>query len=124
MEAFKHVVNIVFQVSEGLLYKALEKSADTSLTKIDIDSLTYDKSETDKDVPLSRSNMSHIHIFVITSSIATKLDFLLEIIGCLFLQMIFKNINLVPTLPSLQALSPITCNYCTEYVTIKPLVIP
>jgi len=67
-EAFDHV-HAVFQVpKEGLLYKALEKSGDTdirdmvSLRDTDIDSLTYDRNETDKDVPLSMSDRSTLHI--------------------------------------------------------------
>ncbi len=52
-EAFKHILNVVFQVpKEGSLYKALEKSGDNdimamiSLHDCDIDSLTYDRSDT------------------------------------------------------------------------------
>ncbi len=63
MEAFDHVVNVVFQVpKEGLLYKALEKSGDTdirdmiSLKNPDINSLTYDRSDTDQDIPISRGD--------------------------------------------------------------------
>jgi len=69
-EAFDCMVNVVFQVpKEGPLYKALEKSGDTDIRDMnllrdaDIDSLTYDRSLTDKDVPLSMSDKSLLHIF-------------------------------------------------------------
>jgi len=75
LEAFNHVVNIWFQVlKEGSLYKALEKSGDTREKPVDtnirdmilpsdtdIDSLTYDKSETDKDVSFSKRQESLSH---------------------------------------------------------------
>jgi len=60
-EAFDHLLNVVFRVPKnGPLYKALMKSGDTdirdilSLSETDIDSLIYDRSETEKDIPLSR----------------------------------------------------------------------
>jgi len=69
-EAFDYVVNVVFQVSkEGPLYKALEKSGDTdirdmiSLRDPDIDSLTYDRNDTDKNIPLTRTDKNLLHIF-------------------------------------------------------------
>jgi len=69
-EAFDYVVNVVFQVSkEGPLYKALEKSGDTdirdmiSLRDPDIESLTYDRSDTEKDTPLTRGDKNFLFIF-------------------------------------------------------------
>jgi len=69
-EAFDYVVNVVFQVSkEGPLYKALEKSGDTdirdmiSLRNPDIESLTYDRSDTEKDTPLTSGDKNLICIF-------------------------------------------------------------
>jgi len=65
-----HIVNVVFQVPmEGPLYIALEKSGDNdvmamiSLHDCDIDSLTYDRSDTKKDVPLSRGDKNFLCIF-------------------------------------------------------------
>ncbi len=59
--AFDHVLTVVFGVpKDGPLYKALVKSGDTdmrdviSLSESDIDSLTYDKSDTETDIPLAR----------------------------------------------------------------------
>jgi len=70
MEAFDHLLNVVFRVSkDGPLYKALMKSGDTdirdilSLDQTDIDSLTYDRSDTEKDIPLSRWDKVLIKIF-------------------------------------------------------------
>ncbi len=70
MAAFDHVLNVVFGVpKDGPLYKALVKSGDTdirdiiSLDEADIDSLTYDKSDTETYVPLSRHDKALIHIF-------------------------------------------------------------
>jgi len=70
-EAFKHLLNVVFRVpKDGPLYKALMKSGDTdirdilSLSETDIDSLTYDRSDTEKDTPLSRGDKALIHIFM------------------------------------------------------------
>jgi len=54
---------------EGPLYKALEKSGDNdimamiTLCDCDIDSLTYDRSDTEKDVPLSRVDKNLLCIF-------------------------------------------------------------
>jgi len=69
-EAFKHIVNVVFQIpKEGPLYKALEKSRDNdviamiTLCDCDIDSLTYDRSDTEKDLPLSRGDRNLLCIF-------------------------------------------------------------
>ena len=68
--AFDHVLNVVFEVpKDGPLYKALMKSGDTdirdtiSLSEADIDSLTYDKSDTETDVPLSRRDKVLLRIF-------------------------------------------------------------
>ena len=70
MEAFDHLLNVVFRVpKDGPLYKALMKSGDTdirdilSLNGTDIDSLTYDRSDTEKDIPLSRWDKVLINIF-------------------------------------------------------------
>ena len=69
-EAFDYVVNVVLQVpKEGPLYKALEKSGDNdvmamiSLPDCDIDTLTFDRSDTEKNVPLSRGDKNLLHIF-------------------------------------------------------------
>jgi len=69
-EAFDHVLNVVFQVlKDGSLYQTLVKSGDMdiqvtiSFNEADIDFLTYDKSETKKDIPLSRHDKSLLHIF-------------------------------------------------------------
>jgi len=69
-EVFDHVLNVVFQVPKDRpLYKALLKSGDTnvwdtiSLNQADIDSLTYDRSETEKNVSLSRQDKILLHIF-------------------------------------------------------------
>ena len=68
--AFDHVLNVVFRVlKDDPLYKALVKSGDTdsrdiiSLDETDIGSLTYDKSVTETDLPLSRHDKVLIHIF-------------------------------------------------------------
>jgi len=70
MKAFDHVVNVVFQVpKEGPLYKALVKSGDNDIMAMialhysDIDSLTYDRSDTVKDTPLTRIDKNLICIF-------------------------------------------------------------
>ena len=70
VEAFKHIMNVVFQVpKEGPLYKTLEKSGDNdvmamiSLCDCDIDLLTYNRSDTEKDVPLSRGDINLLCIF-------------------------------------------------------------
>jgi len=70
MEAFDHMLNVVFRVPKvGPLYKALTKSGDTDIRDIllldetDIDSLTYNRSDTEKDIPLSRWDKVLIHIF-------------------------------------------------------------
>jgi len=70
MEAFDHLLNVVFRVpKDGPLYKALMKSGDTdirdilSLNGTDIDSLTYDRSNTEKDIPLPRCDKALINIF-------------------------------------------------------------
>jgi len=70
MEAFNHLLNVVFRVpKDGPLYKALIKSGDTAIRDIitvdetDIDSLTYDRSDTEKDIPLPRRDKVLIHIF-------------------------------------------------------------
>jgi len=69
MEAFNHLLNVVFRVpKDGPLYNALKKSGDTDIRDIilldeaDIDSLTYDRSDTEKDIPLSRWDKALIHI--------------------------------------------------------------
>jgi len=69
-EAFNHLLNVVFRVpKDGPLYKALMKSGDTdirdilSLSETDIDLLTYDRSNIEKDIPLSRWDKALIHIF-------------------------------------------------------------
>jgi len=56
--AFDHVLTVVFGVpKDGPLYKALVKSGDIDmrdvilLSESDIDSLTYDKSDTETDTP-------------------------------------------------------------------------
>jgi len=68
--AFDHVLNVIFGVlKDDPLYKALEKSGDTdirdiiSLDETDIGSLTYDKSATETDLPLSRHDKALLHIF-------------------------------------------------------------
>ena len=70
MEAFNHLLNVVFRVpTDGPLYKALMKSGDTDirdillLSETDIDSLTYDRSDTEIDIPLPRLDKALIHIF-------------------------------------------------------------
>ena len=69
-EAFDHVVNVGFQVlKEGLLYKTLVKPGDNdvmatiTLCDSDIDSLTYDRSDTVKDTPLTRNDKNLLCIF-------------------------------------------------------------
>jgi len=69
-EAFKHIMNVVFQVSkEGPLYKALDKSGDIdvmamiALHDCDIDSLTYNRSDTKNDVTFSKGDKNLLHIF-------------------------------------------------------------
>jgi len=69
-EAFNHVLSAVFRVpKDGPLMNALVKSGDgdivtmLSLNATDIDSLTYDKSETEKDIPLPQNQRSLLHIF-------------------------------------------------------------
>ena len=69
-EAFNHLLNVVFRVpKDGPLYKALMKSGDTdirdilSLSETDIDLLTYDRSNIEKDIPLSRWDKALIIIF-------------------------------------------------------------
>jgi len=69
-DAFDYVVNVVFQVpKEGPLYKALEKSGDTdirdmvTLRACDIDSLTYDRNDTDKNIPLTKKKKKLLRIF-------------------------------------------------------------
>jgi len=59
--AFEHVLNVVFGVpKDGPHYKALVKSGDIDMRDVisfsepDIDSLTYDKSDTVTDTPLPR----------------------------------------------------------------------
>ena len=68
--AFDHVLNVVFGVlKDDPLYKAMEKSGNTnirdiiSLDETDIGSLTYDKSATETDLPLSRHDKALLHIF-------------------------------------------------------------
>ncbi len=68
--AFDHVLNVVFGVpKDGPLYKALVKSGDIdmwdviSLSEPDINSLTYDKSDTETDIPLPRHEKVLLHIF-------------------------------------------------------------
>ena len=63
-------MNNVFQVpNDGPLYKALEKSGDNdvmamiSLRDCDIDMLTFDRSDAEKDFPLSRGDKNLLHIF-------------------------------------------------------------
>ena len=70
MEAFDYLLNVVFSVPKDRpLYKALMKSGDMDIRDIllldqtDIDSLTYDRSDTEKDVPLSRWDKVLIKIF-------------------------------------------------------------
>jgi len=70
MAAFEHVLNVVFGVpKDGPLYKALVQSGDTdirdiiSLDDADINSLTYDESDTETDVLLSRHDKAHLCIF-------------------------------------------------------------
>ena len=69
-DAFDCVVNVVFQVpKEGPLYKALVKSGDNDVMSMitlrdsDIDSLTYDKSDVEKDIPLTRVDKYLLYIF-------------------------------------------------------------
>jgi len=79
-EAFDHVLNVAFQVpKDGPLYKALVKSGDmdirdtiSPLNETDIDSLTYDKSETKNDISLSRWDKSLLHILTTTSPITIQ----------------------------------------------------
>ena len=68
--AFDHVLTVVFGApKDGPLYKALVKSGDVdmrdviSLSESDIDSLTYDKSDTKTDTPLSRHDKVLLCIF-------------------------------------------------------------
>ena len=69
-EVFDHLLNVVFRVpKDGPLYKALMKSGDMDIRDIlwldqtDIDSLTYDRSDTEKNIPLSRWDKVLINIF-------------------------------------------------------------
>jgi len=57
-EAFDYMVNVVLQVlNESPIYLALEKSGDNNIMAMitlhdcDIDSLTYDKNNTEQDTP-------------------------------------------------------------------------
>jgi len=72
-EAFDYVMSVVFQVpKEGLLYKALENSGDTDIIShndADIESLTYDRSSTDKDVSLYISDKSLLHFLSLHPSL-------------------------------------------------------
>jgi len=68
--SFDHVLSVVFGVpKDGPRYKALVKSGDTdirdiiSLDETGIGSLTYDKSDTETDLPLSRCDKALLHIF-------------------------------------------------------------
>jgi len=68
--AFKHVMSNVFEVQDdGPLSKALEHAGyDNIWTLItlqdeDIEALTFDKSATEKDIPLGRAHQSLLHIF-------------------------------------------------------------
>ncbi len=63
-------MNVAFQIpKEGPLYKALVKSGDDdvmamiSLRDCDIDSLTYARSDTKKDIPLTRIDKNLLCIF-------------------------------------------------------------
>ncbi len=69
-DAFDYVMNVVFQVpNDGPLYKALEKSGDNdvmamiSLCHCDIDTLTFDRSGAEKNIPLTRNDKNLLHIF-------------------------------------------------------------
>ncbi len=64
------MLNVVFGVpKDGPLYKALVKSGDVDMRDVilldepDIDSLTYDKSDTETDIPLPRHEKVFLHIF-------------------------------------------------------------
>jgi len=68
--AFKHIVSNVFEApDDGPLSKALEHAgydniwALITLRDEDIEALTFDKSATEKDVPLGRAHQSLLHIF-------------------------------------------------------------
>jgi len=68
--AFDHTLTVVFGVpKDGPLYKALVKSGDIemrdviSLSESDIDSLTYDKSDTKTGIPLARHEKVLLCIF-------------------------------------------------------------
>ncbi len=84
-------------------YKTLKKSESidirsmVSISDTDIDSLTYDKSKTAKDVLLSRRNKSLLHIFhhyiIHHNSVGDQL----EIPGCPLLPMILTATKLILT---------------------------
>jgi len=68
--AFKHVLNTVFEIpDDGPLEKALEQAGyDNIWTLItsqdaDIEALTFDRSATEKDIPLGRAHQSLLCIF-------------------------------------------------------------
>jgi len=70
IEAFTHVLNNVFEApSDGPLAKALEHAGYSNIWDLvtlwdeDIELLTYDKSDKEKDVPLGRAHQSLLHIF-------------------------------------------------------------
>jgi len=72
------MVNVVFQVPKGgLLYKAFDMTGATdirymvSLRDADIESLTYDWSDTKKDIPLTRGDKNPLSIFQNISFTAT-----------------------------------------------------
>jgi len=70
IEAFQHILSNVLKVPEkGLLSKALETAGYgdiwglVTLSDADIESLTYDQDDMEKDIPLGRANQSLLCIF-------------------------------------------------------------
>jgi len=70
IEAFKHILSNVLKVPEdGPLSQALEKAgyddiwALVTLSDEDIDSLTFDQSNKEKDIPLGKAHQSLLRIF-------------------------------------------------------------
>ena len=69
VEAFKHVLDNVFEApADGPLSKALEHSGYSNIWDLitlrdeDIEALTFDKSATEKDIPLGRAYQSLLRI--------------------------------------------------------------
>jgi len=70
VEAFKHILSNVLEAPEdGPLAKALQSAGYddvwslVTMSDADIDSLTFDRSEKEKNIPLGRAHQALLHIF-------------------------------------------------------------